>query len=71
MMADPSVEGLEVHTQKAPETKVIHKLKIDPPVVIVCHSKLRRWATEKALSLVFLNVYFIITWVVIIVANRT
>lgn len=76
-MTDPdfNLEGmdireLEVHTQKAPETAIIPKLKIDPPVVIICHSELRRWATKNALTLVFLNLYFFLTWVVIIVVNR-
>lgn len=72
-MTDPevhvNVEGLKVHTQKAPET-AIHSLKIDPPVIIICHSKLRRWATKNALTLLFLNIYFMITWGVIIFAPR-
>lgn len=70
MSNDLRIENLEVHTQEAPETRVIKKLQIDPPIVIVCHSKLRQWATQHALSIVFLNLYFVITWVVIIVANR-
>lgn len=64
------VENLEVHAQKAPETKVVRKLLIDPPVVLLCHSKLRRWAAQNALTLLFVNIYFVITWVVIILAAR-
>jgi hypothetical protein len=66
---DPDLEGLEVHRQAAPETKIVKRLEMDP-VVIICHSKLRYWAVKNALTIVFLNLYFGITWGVIIIAAR-
>lgn len=66
---EPDLEGIEVHRQVAPETKIVKRLEMEP-VAIICHSKLRFWAARNALTIVFLNLYFVITWGVIIFAAR-
>jgi len=38
-------------------------------VHITCRSKVRKWAYENAYTLIFASIYFMVTWVIVIVAN--
>jgi hypothetical protein len=38
-------------------------------IQLTCRSKIRKWAFENAYTLIFLSIFYVITWVLIVVAN--
>jgi hypothetical protein len=49
------------------------KVKIDPPVLLKCDDRIKKWSWENAYMLVFLSGaligYIVITWLVSLVTN--
>lgn len=68
MMVEEGAVVMSVPVQKVRES-VKQKVKIDPPVNLVCDDRVKKWAWENGYMLLFIFCMFLITWVFMVTAS--